>query len=503
MRQATILKYSNGIRISNMSEAVKHLMTSYLRAQVQYGMVMENRRLVRKPLRVFAGTNKARDTYMLHLNQFDELMRKFKFLGISQHDVEIIEVVPNPGDDVAFTMASHLAPRDYQVPIIDYIQEPGYSKVVVLSPGGGKTLSSLFAVTAIGKRTVLIASPKYMAQWLSVCEESMGLVKGEILVIRGSKALGKLISMRGTETLASVKLVIISQSTYSGYIKAAGNEDLEAYHDVLPCNFFETLGVGVRILDECHERPHGNYLIDINTNVAKTIYLSATINSIDPLIARIYTVLYPESERYIDPNISRHIHVVRLEYKFQVPARVRCLQQKAYNHMAMENYLIKQVNSKKTYINMLTSVVDTEFIEKRKAEDKGIIFCATVEMCELVRDSLMQQHPHMKIAKYTAEDPREVLLDNNLITTTVLSAGTGIDIACLTFTLNTIAMRAPNASIQVLGRLRKIKDRDVSYFYLVGDIPKHQQYADEKMDLFKPYALTHKTIHTDYRVFNA
>ena len=96
-------------------------------------------------------------------------------------------------------------------------------------------------------------------------------------------------------------------------------------------------------------------------------------------------------------------------------------------------------------------------------------------------------YPDFKIRRYCEEDSYEDMLGGDIIVSTVLSAGTGLDIPHLRVCIQTVCISSQVSNIQSLGRLRKLSDRDVKFCYLyANNIGKHKDYHMKRVELFKP-----------------
>lgn len=92
----------------------------------------------RIPGRVFAARTKDKREYRFHIHCLETFKTYFAGRGYEVFvDVDETKEL-YPGDDATFHKPKGFALRDYQVPISEYILEPGNSKVVELHMGGGK-----------------------------------------------------------------------------------------------------------------------------------------------------------------------------------------------------------------------------------------------------------------------------------------------------------------------------------------------------------------------------
>ena len=96
------------------------------------------------------------------------------------------------------------------------------------------------------------------------------------------------------------------------------------------------------------------------------------------------------------------------------------------------------------------------------------------------------------------DDPYENAIEADIRVSTVLSGGTAIDIPNLRTALMTNSIQSPVSNLQALGRLRQLKDRDVTFSYMVNfHIPKQVDYHNRKKELFADRAVSFKELRVD------
>ena len=113
-----------------------------------------------------------------------------------------------------------------------------------------------------------------------------------------------------------------------------------------------------------------------------------------------------------------------------------------------------------------------------------LIFCSTIAMCTLFTEHLQKKFPQFTIARYVGEDDWDALHNNDIVVTTIQSAGTAVDILNLRYVLMTVALSSKQSNIQVVGRLRKMRDypNETPEFMFLScrNIGKHCEYAEAK-----------------------
>lgn len=371
------------------------------------------------------------------------------------------------------------------------------------------TFTALHAIARIKKRTIIVLPGKYVERWVGdLCgaDKVLDLTPSDVRLVRGSAAMVTLLEDGVAGTLTE-KVIIITATTLYNYYKAYNENSVD--YESYPCppyDMYKVLGVGVRIIDEVHENIHLNYTQDLFTHIYKTISLSATLEFDNKTTDRMCNILFPKSMQVNNGEWVKYINCVGLYYELDQPTKLRWTApgMGSYSHTTFEMSLLKRPQSLKKYTAMIVDLINNICIKKRDPDDKILIFAATKDMCTHLTNAFKNQWPLMTINRYVGEDDYENLISAEMVVSTLLSAGTAVDIPGLRYVLMTTARRSSQSNIQALGRLRQMKkkpDVNPEFYYLINrDIPKHIEYHKHKMEIFKDKVLNHKTMETHYRI---
>lgn len=373
--------------------------------------------------------------------------------------------------------------RDYQEEYVKILtHNPKSLMLVDLFVGFGKTAIGVNAINRINKRTAILVLPKYIEKWIDDVMKYTDVDKDDIYIVRGGDSLMNLM----LEEDLSYKFIIFSMRTVSNYI--TDYEEGKMPYPVQPPDLMDHLGVGILFNDEMHQHFHALTKAMLYFDVEQAIGLSATLVSNRKEIDTIYSLIVPPENRIsniVQPDKFRHVRSIR--YTLEMNHRIQYKRAKGYNHILFEHSICRNSIALKDYINMICYYVQIGFIDRYKPGEKLLIFAASVKLCTIITKRLQARYPRLDIRRFVEDDPYENIINAEISVSSIGSAGTAIDIPGLITCINTISMSSLQANLQAIGRLRKIPDREVWYYYLwTKDIPN--QY---KMHLDRFNAIRH------------
>lgn len=503
---ARIDVYSHNVAFTQVSPPIKELLYRFtLDHLVAYTSVYRPRvGYVKMPKKVFGVSTADRSEFRFHINHYKQIMEflancgyKEPVFNIFQHNTAMRE------RGIEFSIDTDKVPRDYQEETINYFVEPGPIKVTTLQTGAGKTYCLTTALHRIGERTVVCVPGKYVHKWKGDLIDGLGLRGGELVIVRGSGALKDLINGAKANQLEA-KVIIISSTTMYNFFKSYKENGIEEY-GIHPIDFYPLIRAGIRAIDEAHENMHLNFIHDLYTHVEKVISLSATLDSDDKFNDKMLKVMYPKALRSNTAGYNQYIDVTAINYNIDDPDRFKYMgRNKMYSHVMFEDSIMKSKRRLAAFCEMMHELVDNEFISTYEKGFKCIIFCATIELCTILADYLKPKFGALTVSRYVGEDPDEVLYENELVITTLKSAGTAVDIPGLDVAFLTVALGSMQQNLQALGRLRvhrNCPERSPRYFYLQAlNIDKHQEYHTRKLESFKGKVKSHKTLNSNFRL---
>lgn len=498
MASCTIELLSHSFVIRDVDSRFKPLINGYAKQFIKTKKERMGRHMVTVPDRVYAWSNVSRTEYRFHRNQLED------FLAFSdRHGFPRPIVTERPmyaPKSACVSLLESWKPRLNQVPIIDYALGDGHSKVVTLQTGQGKTSISLKVGERLANRVAVLALGRFFDKWKSDVIKQYRLAEGEYVAIRGTKQLYKLMQSKelGKKNL---KVILITLGTMKNYIDEYADDSIKKPKwFVPPDKLWELLGVGYRITDEVHMHFHLNYIIDLFTHVPKAIYLSATLETDDPLTNQMNRISFPMLNRMNGGAFIKISDVIAVHYGLEKRGSIACSGfGGSYSHSVFEGNLLKKAAEKRRYFEMVVSLIKEYHFPRWKPGQRLLIFAARVELCQELVEYIGDRFEGVSVCKYTSEDPLEIIEQHDITVTTIGSAGTALDIEGLLTCIMTTSINSRQANEQALGRLRDLHIEGTTplFLYLVcDDIPKQVEYHNrKKADVFANKTLSYRNVN--------
>lgn len=435
------------------------------------------------------------EEFFIHINQFKHFLYYLKQIGVGNIVANRIDKRDYQEHTMNYTVRPKWTLRESQIKVQEFLTtNPQGSKLVPLPTGSGKTVVALISAAKVNKKIGLIIIPQFIEKWVSDIVNIHEANTKDIMVVQGSKALQTLIQLAKENQLDS-KYFIFSLRTMQEFISSY-EKDPQAtveYFDIEPIELFSLLGIGTVIVDETHMQFHALFRVMLFVNVKYHIGLSATLIAENKTLDRVHKIMYTESNIYKDIQLSKYTDVYAVAYSL-APEHIKRIKTKNYgsnnySHIAFESSVIKYPDILKRYIDIIDKLLNYYYLEDKKPDDKLLIFVSTVKLATILTEYFASKYKHLKVSRYCEQDSYDNIITSDITVTTIISAGTGLDIPNLRVCIQTVSISSTVANIQTLGRLRKLQDRDTKFVYIYCDqIPKQKEYHFKRKEIFFPRA---------------
>lgn len=363
------------------------------------------------------------------------------------------------------------------------------------------TATAIITTSNLKHRVMIVVLSGYVDKWIADIEKTIECQKGDIIAVQGSKSLKDLTYSENT-----AKYIIVSLNTIKNYFKLYEDQpdSMEtAGYAYPPEDLCRQLDIGVIIIDEVHQHLHAVYKLLTYTHVPKVIALSATLISDDPLIQQIQHQMFPKEIRFDKVAMDQYIQCYATSYFFNdmTKEKIRTTEfgSNVYSHNAFEKSLLKRPHVVNNYVKMLNNLIYNGYIQHYQRGDKLAVYVSSIAMADYVTDWLKRKYPDMDVRRYVEQDPYENVIDADIRVTTVLSAGTAIDIPNLICVVMTINMKSSVFNLQTLGRLRKIEGRKVKFYWVYcNQCAKHYEFHEHRKMIFQDRVESIKELHYPY-----
>jgi len=480
----------------------------------QPNFVKEHGKWKMKKGRLFAFRAQDTSQYRFHIGQWpvieDQLQRNN--IGTALYERRVMPLFQPVRIDAPLRPQWQL--RDYQEPIVEYLARPSvrvtdpdeyiktaptYSRFVGIQTGKGKTLSALAAAAQLNTRIMVLIKPAYTEKWGKDVVSILQVETKELMSVSGSSQLKGIIELAQQGELHS-KVILMSTRTHQNFFK---NEDdwpgswKELGYGCAPDQLMATLGIGVVLCDEIHQEFHANFKAMLHMHVPHLIAMSATLVHLDHFMIRMYKYAFPPEHRYQGMDYDRYIKYFPVEYGLKTTERIRTSEwgDTRYSHNAYEQSIMRYVPLFNAYKQLLYWNIEIGYIKDYLPGDRAAVYASTIQMCTELCAFLKAKYPHLSVARYVEDDPYEQVIESDIRVSTLGSSGTAIDIPGLRCVILTISVQSIQSNEQVMGRLRKLPDRDVKFYaWHAGNVPRQLEYQKQRMHLLKDKVLSTKLL---------
>lgn len=501
--------YSHSFKVSDLSDRQLKAVEKFCRTLVQFEMEIEQGRREMVAKRTFASASPDRREYRFHINMkigFFQMMAREQIL-IKEMEIIKHEALVDERFRVEFVVRDIFAPREDQPDIIERVLSYGNNKIVTAQPGFGKTLVTKHCMIRQQLRTMGFMKSSYIDRWTPDLEKTFKLKGGQLLEVRGSKPLKAIMEMAlEGEKIGDVNLV--STETFVTYLKDFEREGFASGYPIAPTDFYNKLGIGFGVLDEAHQNPHQVMKLFAYMHIHKFLSLSATLNTMNGFMDGMYRTMFPVAERIEPANFKVFIRVMAIKFNLKRPKSIRYKGfGGAYNHNTFEASLMTRKNKTmfESYIAMIDYYLDLNYFKDYEKGQKAIVFCGTVNMCTVLTKWFSNKYKDKSFTKYTSKEKMSVIDAADVTFSTVLSAGTAVDIVGLKYSLMTTAIDSQQSNEQTVGRTRVLiapwTHIDPMFGYFVAmDIPPHVRYHENKKVYFQNRVKSHGSEYAPFSI---
>lgn len=324
----------------------------------------------------------------------------------------------------------------------------------------GKTFISLYSISELGFKPLIVTPSTLLKnQWIENLQD-LGVDKGEI----------------ATDIYQSpnCKFCVVTISSLENAIR----DDWHGLKAVL-----DEAGFGIKVIDEAHLHLKGMLKFDAICNIRYNWYLSATLGRSDAAEDRILNQALADAERFVGDDkyieYQKKYVDIYLQDIYYYPSSRLCQDYFRYGTKGLvrASYYRMLMNYKggKPFLNNIITCIRR--IKGIVTEGKILVLVPLLDIIDKLKIEL-QNDPYFN--KYSIGDvdgsmnisEKRKALENDIILSTSMSMGVGVDVSDLASVINFDQYASPIITEQIFGRLR---DRGKQTYYV--DICDHIRQA--------------------------
>ena len=332
-----------------------------------------------------------------------------------------------------------------------------------LEPGDGKTIAAILSICKKYKcKTIIILhQTKLKNQWRAEFHKASNISDDKIVDIVGSNMMDQIANKD-----ISGDIYLVNHQTIHAYAALYGWDKVK--------KFFAVTGIGLKVFDEAHKYFSNIMFIDFFSNTNKTIYLTATFTRTQYkekyMFKRAFSNCYRFGEETSNYEEKRH-HVIDYYVMYNSnpdPSIVPGM----YNKYSISSF--KYIDYSLHYDeNMMMYKVIKMVIDKTKAlRGKTIITSPKIESSEIIANYIANNFDKTVsiVNSSKSREDNESATNADIISSTIKSLGTGIDIKGLRILINVEPFTSEANMTQLKGRLREFSSDDDTFFFDIVDV---------------------------------
>lgn len=333
-----------------------------------------------------------------------------------------------------------------------------------LEPGDGKTIATILALCKKYKckTIVILHQTKLKNQWKNEFLKASDISEDRICDLVGSNSMFAV-----CEGLIDADIYLVNHQTIHQFGTKFGWDNVK--------RFFKTIKVGLKIYDEAHKYFSNILMIDFFSNTKHTFYLTATFTRTQTKEKQIFKRAFANTYRFGEETSNyeekrKHTIYYYVTYNsYPDPMIIPPM----YNMYTISSFkfidyaLLQDENN--TMLKALGIIMDVV----KPLRGKVLITSPKIESTEIIAKYIRKNYPDKLVSvinstKTAEENANAVHAD--VISSTVKSLGTGIDIRGLRVLINFEPFTSDSNMTQLKGRLREFSPNDDTYMFDMIDI---------------------------------
>lgn len=343
-----------------------------------------------------------------------------------------------------------------------------------LDTGDGKTYCVIASLCLHGVKPIIITHTENIKeQWYKSFIKFTNIDPRRICDINGTKKMENLF-----EEDDKYDVFLVNHGTIQAYAKKHGWDHLN--------RFFEVIKVGIKVFDEAHLHFKSIMQVDLNTNIFKTFYITATFERTDVGEDKVFHLCFKNIAKYgYETRGEKRKHIKYIAVKFNSKPNMED-QMSIKTRMGFNRHAYVDYQMDKEFIfDVIKYVMDTF----GKVEGKCLLLSSKIESSERLSELIKEWYPEKTVGIYHSKIPKsekENIKEYDVISSTPQSCGTGFDVPNLRYNIMLEPYNAAITAKQVCGRLREIPGEYTYHIELIDvGFPKVKEMYKKRLKVFK------------------
>jgi len=320
------------------------------------------------------------------------------------------------------------------------------------------TFCVAYASTELQCKTLIITPNTGLKnQWIKTYRNMFDYRPKELLDIAGSPVMEAILN----DDARPADIYFVNHQTLRSFLAAHGPYKFK--------QFFEKLGIGIKVYDESHMEFANILLVDFLSNTDRTWYLTATFDRSDDTesicFKRAFATVDTFGKQESAERTKKHViyHIVNINSKVSPQNRAKLMAYPGFSSAKYGKYAIFDDPNNTAYRAILAILKKTTTME-----GKILIFLPLIDAVDEVVKRLKRDYPVKSVAAYHSKidkDEKESAEKKDIIVSTIKSCGTGRDIKGLRCVISLEPVASKVVTEQTIGRLRPYADDKDTYFF--------------------------------------
>ena len=344
----------------------------------------------------------------------------------------------------------------------DYKDSLRYAQLGLnLDTGDGKTYAAISAILKLKEKAIIIThQTKIKNQWIKSIKDMTTFPNDRLIDICGSDDITAIL-----DGYLSGEIYVVNHQTIHSYARENGWQSIT--------EFFRTIKVGIKVIDEAHKFFENSLMIDYFTNTKKTFYLTATYGRSDSKEQAIYRRAFSSLARFGEETFDyeekrKHIKFIICYFSSKSSNGYEPNVRTAYGFSGYKYIDYQLTEDNNTLMKVTHKILDN--ISHLKG--KILIISTKTESCEIIAEDVAAYTGKSVGTIHSKNSPEKNAdsMTKEIISSTVKSIGEGVDIKGLRALILLEPIGSKSLADQVRGRLREYSSSDDTFLFYPVDL---------------------------------